>query len=51
MEEGLKAAVAEKTTLKKSVERLEAERKEIRARVDELLEEVSRVEAALQARR
>jgi hypothetical protein len=33
------------------VERLEAERQEVRARVDELLGEVSRVEAALQERR
>ena len=38
-------------SLKKAVERLETERQEVRARVDELLEEVSRVEAALQVRR
>jgi predicted nuclease with TOPRIM domain len=47
----LKVAIAEKATLRKTVERLEVERKEFRARVDELIEEVSRVEAALQGRR
>jgi FtsZ-binding cell division protein ZapB len=46
----LRREQGEKITFKKTVERLEAEREEIRTRVDELLGEISRIEGALQER-
>jgi predicted nuclease with TOPRIM domain len=41
----------EKEQIKTSLQRLEADREEVRARVDALLEEVARAEATLRERR
>ena len=50
VQEELRREQGEKIAFKKTLEQLEAEREEIRTRVDELLGEISRIEAALQER-